>query len=149
MKEIYTFLLPGVHIINLFLRSYLRKVILETIRSKCLQSTVFESFCACAMFEFATIISSFMDLRLILIIISSQIGSFLWTFSIQYLVRVLRVNINETTGENKMHLKKNEMKISAFPKFVKLFRYLRSTLSQNGRSHLLIWALKIEVEKSW
>ena len=37
-----------------------------------------------------------------------------------------------------MHIKKNEMKISALPEFVKLFRYLRSTLSQNDRSHLLI-----------
>ena len=63
---------------------------------------------------------------------NSQIGSSFETFSIQYLVRVLKVDINVATGENRMHIKKNEMKKSVFQLFVKLFRYLRSTLSQNG-----------------
>ena len=59
-----------------------------------------------------------MDLRLILIIRSSQMGVSFETFSIQYLVRVLRVGINVATGENRMNIKKNEMKMSAFPEFV-------------------------------
>ena len=75
-----------------------------------MQSTVFENFCACAMFEFATIISSLMDLCLILIIKNSQMGVSFETFSIQYLVRVLRVGINVATGENRMHIKKMKWK---------------------------------------
>ena len=97
---------------------------LEAIRGKGLQSTVFEHFCACAMFEFATIISSLMDLRLILIIRSSQMGVSFETFSMQYLVRVLRVSINVATGDNRMHIKKwNENEcISRVRKALQIFK---------------------------
>ena len=88
-----------------------------------MQSTVFENFCACAMFEFATIISSLMDLCLILIIKSSQMGVSFESFSIQYLVRVLRVDINVATEKNGMHTRKwNENEcISRIRKALQIF----------------------------
>ena len=70
---------------------------------------------------------------MILIARSSRVEVGFESFPIQYLEKVYKI---EVEGENKMHIKNKKMKIRAFPEFVKLFKYLRIFLTQNGVSQL-------------